>query len=373
MFSSCDELVNWARNVGLENGCMLMTARSRRSKSTKEFNYVCLRCDRGGSYVGSSAERKSGTKKTECPFLLEGKYKITRGGWVLEVKNHTHNHALSRYMEGHPYAMRFNEQEFNMVKEMTQQNVEPKVILPAVKEKFPDNKSSKRTLYNARAKIKKSLQSGDTPMQVFFHELEKHKYYYRYRADKTTNVIEGVFFIHPKSHSLWRAFPHVLMIDTTYKTNRYNMPFVQMVGVTSTLKSFAVAHAFISLETAAYFKWVLDQLDESLDQKLVKPRVVVSDRDLALMKACKEVWPEAARLVCRWHIFENINRHCRASFSNEKEWNEFQFAWKTLIKSPDEPTYRTNYDRLYRQLIANHGSKLLDLCLITVHCFIFVY
>lgn len=254
--------------------------------------------------------------------------------------------------------MRFKDEELDMIREMSRQNVETKVMMGAVRDKFPDNVSSARTFYNARAKIKREGQCGETPMQVLFGVLEKHHYLYDTFVDEETNTVEAVFFVHPTSYTLWRAFPQVLMIDSTYKTNQYRMPFIQMVGVTSTLKSFCVAHAFVMSEIKDVYRWVLKKLDDKLDGDELKPRVIVTDRDLALVGACKTVFPHATKLLCRWHIFENIKKHCRPTFGTDvKAWSEFEHRWTSLIKSSDAPTYKRNYDLLFRLLCETKSSK----------------
>jgi hypothetical protein len=50
------------------------------------------------------------------------------------------------------------------------------------------------------------------------------------------------------------------MIDATYKTNMYQIAFVQVVGMTSTNQSFSVAHAFISAEKVDNYVWVLERI-----------------------------------------------------------------------------------------------------------------
>ena len=88
------------------------------------------------------------------------------------------------------------------------------------------------------------------------------------------------------------------MLDATYKTNEYRLPFLQVVGVTSTNKTFCIAHAFIKQEKVGNFEWVLNRLKELLE-KCMEPRVIITDRDLALMKALDIVFPEASKLLCR--------------------------------------------------------------------------
>lgn len=52
----------------------------------------------------------------------------------------------------------------------------------------------------------------------------------------------------------------VIMIgfDTTYRTNRYNMPFAPFVGVTGHGSTCLFGCAFLGDETAETFKWVFE-------------------------------------------------------------------------------------------------------------------
>ncbi|KAD4178869.1 hypothetical protein E3N88_27460 [Mikania micrantha] len=240
--------------------------------------------------------------------------------WKLRVVNNEHNHLAAEQLGGHPYAMRLNENETRLVEQLSNQNMLPRDILAAVKDQNPDNVSNLRNIYNARRKSRIGQNTGETPIQT--------------------------------SYNIWRAFPHVLLIDTTYKTNKYNMPFVQIVGVTSTHKTFSVAHAFISKEREENFVWVLQNLKDTL-QQCMEPRVIVTDRELALINACRRIFPSAAQLLCRWHIFENISKHCRPSFS-QSDWQKFGYMWSVVIESATPDIYEYNYSRLHEWLWTSH-------------------
>ncbi|KAK5786211.1 hypothetical protein PVK06_040843 [Gossypium arboreum] len=71
-------------------------------------------------------------------------------------------------------------------------------------------------------------------------------------------------------------------VDETYKTNKYDLPFVQIVGVTSTNKTFSIAFAFIINEKEENYNWALTCLRLTLEECMY-PRVIVTDRELALM------------------------------------------------------------------------------------------
>ena len=41
------------------------------------------------------------------------------------------------------------------------------------------------------------------------------------------------------------------------------------------------------------------------------PKVIVSDRDLALMNSIRVIFPEACNLLCRFHINKNVKAKCK--------------------------------------------------------------
>ncbi|XP_071713567.1 uncharacterized protein [Rutidosis leptorrhynchoides] len=161
----------------------------------------------------------------------------------------------------------------------------------------------------------------------------------------TSNELENLFFIHPISFNIWRAYPHVLIIDATYKTNRYNMPFVEIGGVTSTSKTFCIAFAFIHDEMTVKYEWVLNCLKLTLGECML-PRVIVTDREMALINACRGVFPDAARLLCRWHIRHNIIDKWKRSFKRKVDWTTFYDLWTLLEGSSTLKTYIGYYKQL---------------------------
>jgi hypothetical protein len=43
--------------------------------------------------------------------------------------------------------------------------------------------------------------------------------------------VTSVLFAHPKSLEYLKAYPDLLILDCTYKINKYNMPLLDMVRV----------------------------------------------------------------------------------------------------------------------------------------------
>jgi hypothetical protein len=72
--------------------------------------------------------------------------------------------------------------------------------------------------------------------------------------------VTAVLFAHPDSLTYLQAYPDILLLDCTYKTNKYGMPLLDMIGVDACQKSFCIAFAFLSGESEDDYGWALDRL-----------------------------------------------------------------------------------------------------------------
>lgn len=86
-------------------------------------------------------------------------------------------------------------------------------------------------------------------MQLLLGQLTEHG-----QIDDTKTMTD-LFWAHPISLKLLRAFSHVLIMDCTYKTNRYRMPLLEIVGLTSTDMTFVVAFVYLQYEKEDNFTW----------------------------------------------------------------------------------------------------------------------
>ncbi|CAJ2669525.1 unnamed protein product [Trifolium pratense] len=188
-----------------------------------------------------------------------------------------HNHELDKGLEGHLVAGRLKPQEKDFMDEMTRNAVAPKNILSTLKERDPENKTSAKQVYNARHRYKVKMRASMTEMQHLCKKLDDNKYYYKYRTVVENGVehLQDIFFAHPRSITLFNSFHTVLMMDSTYKTSKYKMPLFEIVGFTSTEKTFNVAFAWLSNEKEDNFIWALQQLRCLLRRETNLPKLKV--------------------------------------------------------------------------------------------------
>ena len=93
---------------------------------------------------------------------------------------------------------------------------------------------------------------------------------------------------------MWKLFPGVLMIDDTYKTNRFKMPLFNVTGASNIGSIFNTAFGLLNGEDETEFTWVVEKLEEMRERhNIQQPSVVVTDADRALKNALGNIWPDA--------------------------------------------------------------------------------
>jgi len=116
---------------------------------------------------------------------------------------------------------------------------------------------------------------------------------------------------HPYSIKLMNSFPIMYICNTTYKANNYRLLLLEIVGITSTSMTFAIAFAYLRYERMDNFQWALRKLKVLFVKDNVLPLVLVNDRNLASMNALEIVFPSSTNLLCLFHITKNVSVKCK--------------------------------------------------------------
>lgn len=134
-------------------------------------------------------------------------------------------------------------------------------------------------------------------------------------------------------------------MDCTYKTNRYRLPLLEIVGVTSTEMTFSIAFVYMETEKMENYVWAMEKL-RSLMVSDVLPEVIVTDREFASMNAISKVFPDVSNIICRFHISKNVLANTRKFFERKEKFDAFMSCWRVLVFSSSEDDYTRNLSSL---------------------------
>jgi hypothetical protein len=92
---------------------------------------------------------------------------------------------------------------------------------------------------------------------------------------------------------LLKKYPDVLLLDCTYRTNKFKMPLLNIAGTTCLDKNYHTAFCFLVKEEEGDYVWALEQLQDLFEPGMVMS-AVVTDREIAVINACRQVFPVTA-------------------------------------------------------------------------------
>ncbi|KAH1233383.1 Protein FAR1-RELATED SEQUENCE 5 [Glycine max] len=166
-------------------------------------------------------------------------------------------------------------------------------------------------------------------MQHLMRLLERDQYIH-WHTLKDEDVVCDLFWCHPDAIKLCNACHLVFLIDSTYKTNRYRLPLLDIVGVTPTEMTFSAGFAYLEGERVNNLVWALERFRGLFLRNDRLPIVIVTDRDLALMNAVKVVFLECKNLLCRFHIDKHVKAKCKSLVGQKNAWDYVMDSWGNL-------------------------------------------
>ncbi|MBW0521282.1 hypothetical protein O181_060997 [Austropuccinia psidii MF-1] len=184
-------------------------------------NQIEICCDRSGTPNSNKSPSKTVTSgKLDCLFRLYARKYAKSTTWTLQVKNPEHSHDDTENIMAHPAFREFTEQETSQISQMS----ESLLILRQIQAQLCSQRESDRPLifkdiYNQVNKIKKDKLQGRRPIDTLIDTLKQENFVWSSARDSEGHIT-SLFFTHPLDIKLLHGFPHVILMDCTYKTNK---------------------------------------------------------------------------------------------------------------------------------------------------------
>ncbi|XP_057769371.1 protein FAR1-RELATED SEQUENCE 5-like [Salvia miltiorrhiza] len=277
----------------------------------------------------SSGVYKKMVTRTNCAAQLVVSRK-DEGPFVVSIFETVHNHEL--IATDMSYMLRSN-RNLNIGHQSVLQAMKDAGIGVSVACKFMKKESggvpnvgfTRKDAYNHIDRVKRlsKLANEDASDVVKYFASKSNAepfFFWKHECDEDGRLM-NFFFRDSRSALDYESFGDVLSLDTTYRTNRYNLICAPFVGINHHSQNVMFGMAFLSDETTDTLKWLLQTFLESMHGK--EPGLIYTDQALALMKAIDETFTSAKHRLCQWHISQNAPGH----FGNLNGNKEFKELW----------------------------------------------
>ncbi|XP_019190803.1 PREDICTED: protein FAR1-RELATED SEQUENCE 7-like [Ipomoea nil] len=127
----------------------------------------------------------------------------------------------------------------------------------------------------------------------------------------------------------YEVFGDLLVHDTTYRTNKYDMICAPFVGMNHHCMNVMFGCGFLMNERIESFVWLFKVFSRSMGG--MSPQTIMTDQCAAMAAAISKVFPTSRHRLCIWHIETEA---------------EFQFYWTRLVT--DYKCHKNNWlEKLY--------------------------
>ncbi|XP_062147833.1 protein FAR-RED IMPAIRED RESPONSE 1-like [Alnus glutinosa] len=306
LFGSIEELHEYYRNFAKQKGFGVIQ-KKKKNDENGDVHYITLACARQGSRQSSSSNsfcKPSKTIRTGCKATLNAKLVGTK--WYVTNVNIGHNHDLSpgkaRYFRCHknldPCTKRKLEIDDRVGIRMNK-IYNSLAIEAGGYENLPFGEKDCRN-YIAKSRRLRLGTGGATALRGYFDRMRKvnDDFYYDMDVDDECRL-KNVFWADARSRASYEDFGDVVTFDTTYLTNKYEMPFAPFVGVNHHGQSILLRAALISSEDTSAFVWLFDAWLKCMKGRA--PRAIITDQD----RAMKSIINKGGRVLECYNLEDN--------------------------------------------------------------------
>ncbi|KAK9282892.1 hypothetical protein L1049_011117 [Liquidambar formosana] len=352
MFSSEDDGYQYYTNFALQEGFSVMKRSSKCGDDgvKRYFTFACARTRKRKSTKVSFNSRL--TSKTDCLAKIrltlqpDGMFKLTTV--VLE-----HNHPLS---PGKVLFFRRNKKSDRHVKRKIElndpagtwvnQNLNTIVVESGGYENVPVVEKDSRNCIEKTRRLRLGVGDAEAIRNYFVKMQDKNSgFFYLMDLDEDCNL-RNIFWADARSRATYETFGDVVTFDTTYLTNKYDLPFVSFIGVNHHGQSVLLGCGLLSDENVETFVWLFESWLACMSW--CPPKAIVTDQCKAMQRAVEKVFPNTRHRWCLWHIMKKSPEKLKCYSHHEAikialqnvvydslTKDEFEEGWRGMIGKYD--------------------------------------
>uniref|UniRef100_A0A2N9FG17 Protein FAR1-RELATED SEQUENCE n=1 Tax=Fagus sylvatica TaxID=28930 RepID=A0A2N9FG17_FAGSY len=350
-FDSLQQVIEFYKHYAYSKGFATMTRNSRKKKGFSETSYVNLKCNREGKYSSSvdDPSKKRSTIKNACEAGIKASMDITDKKWRILSFIEDHNHELSPSKSRHFAAFRHISTDTRrrlLINDNAgvriNSSIKASVVEAGGYENVTYNQRDVRNFLEKERRLKCKEGDGQALHDYFVRMQAKNSNFYHALDLDDELRVRNVFWVDARSRAAYESFNDVITFDTTYLTNKYDMPFAPFIGINHHGESIILGCGLLSSEDTDSFVWVFRQWLQSMCD--IAPKAIITDQCQAMRRAIEIVFPETVHRWCIWHItmklpvklagleaYQDIKHYLLKAVHDSMTVEEFEEKWNHTI------------------------------------------
>nr|CAH8850907.1 unnamed protein product [Trichobilharzia regenti] len=271
-----------------------------------KYAYVGFKCTFGVNRTRPGLKLKNKSSKC-CNCSSSFRVVLHYSEYIIASHNMVHNHPCSRvYMQNDPWYRRLTVEEKENIEPLLQQSHSSDEIIMHVKEKY--NKDITRIdVKNMKAAVNKGISSR---RDIFEFLKSRGKLMEYYSDEPIRNSLTRICFATYEQMELYKQFPEVVGIDSTYNTNKGKYSLFQLLVTDNFGRGRPVLFAWTRKEFKRDVVWILDCFRQIMEDTS-KTESFIMDCAQAEIAAVKLTHRQAHIVLCSFHVCRAFCRKTR--------------------------------------------------------------
>jgi zinc finger SWIM domain-containing protein 3 len=148
----------------------------------------------------------------------------------------------------------------------------------------------------------------------------------------------------------YTCFGDAVSFDTTFQTNKFEMPFAPLLGTNHHKQTIIFGAALLYNETIESFIWLFNTFLAAMSGK--HPSTIFTDQCAAMSATIRIVLPNTRHHLCLWHIYQNAAKHLSQVM---KDHPKFLADFKKCVY---EESSVTSFDKMWTDLLVKGKCAL---------------
>lgn len=348
---------SYGRRVGFSTR-VSSSRRSRKDGAIIQRSFVCAKEGFRNLNEKRTKDREIKRPRTitrcGCKASLSVKIQESSGKWVVSGLVKEHNHELVPPNEVH--RLRSHRQisgpAKTLIDTLQAAGMGPRRIMSALIKEYGGASKVGFTEVDCRNYIRNNRQrSFEGEIQLLLDYLrqmhaDNSSFFYAVQGDED-QYTGNVFWADPRARMNYTYFGDTVTFDTTYRSNRYRLPFAPFIGVNHHGQPVLFGCAFLLNESEASFVWLFKTWLMAMSGR--PPASITTDHDTVIGSAIVQVFPDTRHRFCKWHIFKKCQEKLSHVFLTHPNFEadfhkcvnltdsieEFESCWLSLVDKFD--------------------------------------
>ncbi|KAG9454611.1 hypothetical protein H6P81_007515 [Aristolochia fimbriata] len=336
----------YARRIGF---CIRKrsTRYSKRSRTLIATQYVCSK--EGFKQINDTVKHPRPNTREGCKAMVKVK-RVESGKWMIHFVEKEHSHELASTSNMQTVrscrklqAVANKSQTDHSLDLASQPN---KITSNGFSNNHVTEQDKESYIYSMQ---ERTFSKGDVKALTEYFirkQSENPSFFYAVEIDEEEHI-RNIVWVDPKSRMAYNHFGDVVTFDTTYVTNKYQVPFAPFVGVNHHGQSVLLGCALLTDQTVSSVTWVFQTWLAAMSG--CQPRSIITEQDGALQSAVAKVFPGTRHCFSMWHVQEvvlyKLSQSCSMKGNFKEEFDkcvhqtdttdEFESKWASLLHKFD--------------------------------------